>query len=118
KMEFFTNISHELKTPLTLILSPAKKLLSSPSLTSDDKSYVAMIQNNAKMLERFVNQLLDVRKLQEKKFELRASRFDFLEWLNNAVDVFRPLADENKINVFIRCDEPSLPVVADKEKME
>lgn len=118
KMEFFTNISHELKTPLTLILSPAKKLLSSPSLTSDEKSYAAMIHNNAKMLERFVNQLLDVRKLQEKKFELRISPFDFVAWLKNIVDVFRPLADERKIAVHIRCDEHSLPVVADKEKME
>lgn len=118
KMEFFTNISHELRTPLTLILSPASKLLSSASLTSEEKNYAAMIRNNAKVLERFVNQLLDVRRLKEKKFELRLSRFDLLQCLNDIAGTFRPSAEENAISIAVRCKEPSLPVVADKEKME
>lgn len=118
KMEFFTNISHELRTPLTLILSPALKLLSSPSLTSEEKNYAAMIRNNAKVLERFVNQLLDVRRLKEKKFELRLSRFDIVQWLNDIAETFRSLAEENAITLTVRCSERSLPVLADNEKME
>ncbi|PRY53226.1 two component regulator with propeller domain [Arcticibacter pallidicorallinus] len=118
KMEFFTNISHELRTPLTLILSPATKLLSSNSLTSEERNYAGMIRSNAKVLERFVNQLLDVRRLKEKKFELRLSRFDFSEWLNDIAETFRPSAEEAAISLAVRCDEPCLNVVADKEKME
>lgn len=118
KMEFFTNISHELRTPLTLIMSPASKLLASNSLTSEEKNYAAMIRNNAKVLERFVNQLLDVRRLKGKKFELRVSRFDLAEWLNDIAETFRPSAEEGAISLAVRCNERSLPVVADKEKME
>jgi signal transduction histidine kinase/DNA-binding response OmpR family regulator/ligand-binding sensor domain-containing protein len=118
KMEFFTNISHELRTPLTLILSPASKLLSSNSLTSEEKNYAAMIRNNAKVLERFVDQLLDVRRLKEKKFELRLSLFDLAEWLNDIAETFRPSAEDGAISLSVRCNEHSLPVVADKEKIE
>lgn len=118
KMEFFTNISHELRTPLTLIMSPASKLLSSSSLTSDEKNYAAMIRNNARILERFVNQLLDVRRLKDTKFELRLSRFDLVEWFNEIAETFRPSAEESSVSLFVRCKERSLPVLADKEKME
>ncbi len=119
KMEFFTNVSHELRTPLTLIKTPAQRLLESPVLGIKERSYMRLITSNAERLERFVNQLLDVRKIQQNKFELEVSVFDIVGWLESEVlKVFDQPALERNITVRLLCDLPSLVIKADKQKLE
>lgn len=119
KMEFFTKVSHELRTPLTLIKTPAERLLENPVLGKKERSYMRLITNNAERLERFVNQLLDVRKIQQDKFDLDISEFDIVGWLENEViGVFDQLARERKITIRFISDAPFLIVQADKQKLE
>src|SRR5690606_41759531 len=84
KMTFFTNVSHELRTPLTLILSPVKQLLKDESLSTESQQYVGMIQRNAIRMESFVNQLLDLRKVQENKFNPSFQAIDIIAQIGRA----------------------------------
>jgi len=83
KLQFFTNISHEIKTPLTLIVSPLKKILKYDFQNSEIKENLHLMERNAEHLIKLVTQLLDYRKLQEGKLKIELKRGDIVQFCEN-----------------------------------
>ena len=71
KLRFFTNISHELRTPLTLILGPVENILTTERINDNIKEQLQVVQGNATRMLRLINQILDFRKIQNKKMRLK-----------------------------------------------
>lgn len=118
KMAFFTNVSHELRTPLTLILSPVKQLLNDESLSGEGQQYVSMIQRNAVRMESFVNQLLDLRKIQENKFNLSFQSVHLIMLLQEIMESFQPLANERAMRLTGSFPTDKLFIEADGDQIE
>lgn len=98
KVRFFMNISHEFRTPLTLILGPVESLLQSSVLSPVQKGHLSIIQRNAKRLLRLVNQLLDLRKLETGTMKLHLETLDIVTFIENIFDSFRYLAERHQID--------------------
>jgi signal transduction histidine kinase/DNA-binding response OmpR family regulator/ligand-binding sensor domain-containing protein len=93
KLRFFTNISHDLRTPLTLILSILRKI-SSKGMT---ERYLNILKRNAKTLLRLVNQLLDLRKIEFAQMKLELAYADMVQFLKEIVAEFHEKDDQRKI---------------------
>ncbi|PUV26451.1 hybrid sensor histidine kinase/response regulator transcription factor [Sphingobacterium athyrii] len=117
KMEFFTNISHELRTPLTLILSPVKKLMGEET-EGRKQVYMDIIHRNALRMELFVNQLLDLRKVQESKHQLQKTQFDMVVMLSDVLLTFMASAEAKQVYFKVEMAFKELWVHLDQEKME
>jgi signal transduction histidine kinase/DNA-binding response OmpR family regulator len=99
KLKFFTNISHEFKTPLTLIMGPVEDLLGkSTDVKYPAKENLILIRKNALRLLRLVNQLMDFRKIEEKKMMLRASEGEVVEFIRDVMTAFEKNAQKRKID--------------------
>lgn len=96
KLQFFTNIAHEIRTPLTLILSPLDTLLSSKH-TEEEQNQLVLIKRNANRLLLLVNQILDFRKVQNKKMTLQVSEVDLGKFVRTLGDNFQLVADHKNI---------------------
>lgn len=116
KFRFFTNISHEFRTPLTLILSPAEKLLKE---TKDDeqRNLLNIIHKNANGLLELVNQLLDFRKLDVKKDTLNASSGDVITFVRDICYSFTELSNKKHIKFEFSTSVPVLHMDFDPEKL-
>jgi len=97
KMRFFSNISHEFRTPLTLIVGPIETLLKSIKDESQ-KIQLNLIKRNASRLLRLINQLMDFRKIEEAKLEMNFEKSDVVHFIKDIVDSFNHEAKERKIN--------------------
>lgn len=97
KSDFFANISHEFRTPLTLILGPAEQLMEKQ--TGEDKRMLSLIRRNAQRLLRLVNQLLDLSKLEHGGLSLQAAPGDFIAFLKGLVMSFESLAERKGIDL-------------------
>jgi signal transduction histidine kinase len=117
KTDFFTNISHELRTPLALILGPVEKMLSGNDISNFYKEDLKIIQQNARMLLKHVNNLLDLSKLEAGKLKLNYTYFDLSQMVNITASYFETFAKEQNINLKIHCNK-SLSVQGDPEKIE
>ncbi len=117
KSQFFANISHEFRTPLTLILGPVESLL---NRFSDKKSQgeLGIMQRNAGRLLRLINQLLDLSKLEAGKMTLRARRMDFLAYLKGVVMAFESLALSKSITLQVQAREKRIELYFDPDKIE
>lgn len=92
KLQFFTNISHEFKTPLTLILTPVERLISNNNIVEDERmKLLRMIKFNADRLNDLIHELLDFRKAETGNEKVRASIFNFEEFLSG---IYEQFADE------------------------
>lgn len=103
KSRFFSNITHEFRTPLSLIISPVEKLQSE---TKDEQVHKALstIQGNAKQLLHLINQLLDLSKLEAGNMSLHFSRGRLDEFVAEMVSLFLPLAEQQQIELTCQCD--------------
>lgn len=116
KLRFFTNISHEFKTPLTLILTPLEKLLKSPK-DEDQKKVLTIMYRNAMNLMDMVSEILDFRKFDQNKMGLNISRGDIISFIKNIVQSFSSLAIEKSIKLTFTSYIGELLMDFDKEKM-
>ena len=116
KFRFFTNISHEFRTPLTLIISPVEKLLRDAK-TDDEKSLLSIILRNANGLLELVNQLLDFRKLDVQKDTLNLSVGDVVAFIKDICYSFTELANRKFINFSFSTSVSELRIEFDPEKM-
>jgi signal transduction histidine kinase/ligand-binding sensor domain-containing protein/DNA-binding response OmpR family regulator len=116
KFRFFTNISHEFRTPLTLIISPVEKLLREAK-TDDEKSLLSIIHRNANGLLELVNQLLDFRKLDVQKDTLNLSVGDVVAFIKDICYSFTELANRKAINFSFSTSVSELRMEFDPEKM-
>ncbi|GAB3916635.1 two-component regulator propeller domain-containing protein [Mucilaginibacter boryungensis] len=117
KIKFLTNLSHEFRTPISLLLAPADKLL---SLQNDPAiaNQVKMIRRNARRLLNLVNQLLDFRKMEEQELKLNLSEGDIISFVQEAAESFQDLSERKKIALIVESDVPCLASVFDHDKIE
>ncbi|SFD38351.1 hybrid sensor histidine kinase/response regulator transcription factor [Algibacter pectinivorans] len=98
KTKLYTNISHEFRTPLTLITGPIEKQLGNPKLSKSDKTELELVQRNSKRLLNLVNQLLDLSKLETGNLTLSVSQGNLGVFLKQLVKAFQFKAKEKNIN--------------------
>lgn len=119
KLAFFTNVSHDFRTPLTLITDPVEQLQQSNNLDEHERFLLNIIHKNVTVLLRLVNQVLDFRKFEDGKLKLRLSQFDLRTQLLEWADAFRTLSFRKHIHFSIQTDNDSNYIVtADAEKLE
>ena len=117
KSRFFANISHEFRTPLTLIFGPAMDIKENSNEEST-KNNAGIIQKNAAKLYGLVNQLLDLSKLEVGKMELETSEQNIIPLLKGIVLSFTSLAERKKIILKFDTEEENINVYIDKDKIE
>lgn len=118
KMNFFTNVSHELRTPLTLIVSPLEQLSRKAKLSPELQAYVDVARQNAARMVRFVNQLLDLRKVQSEKATIHASGVEIVTFVKKISDYFTEAVRAKRIKLEVVSDLKELFVWVDDEKLD
>ncbi|MEO3405589.1 substrate-binding domain-containing protein [Mucilaginibacter sp. CAU 1740] len=101
KLNFFTNVSHEFRTPLTLILSPLQDMMNNEKLLALGGKDIRIIYQNSHRLLRLVNQLIDYRKIEYDKQSIKASANNIVAFIRDIVDNFRPHAQKQQIHLSI-----------------
>lgn len=119
RLVFFTNISHELRTPLTLITDPVEMLLEDTGIRGKSRELLKMVQRNALALQQLVSNILDFRKIQNGKMELKLYRFDIVKTLTMWVGDFQLTAERKQIRLHLDVDDlkGSHEMIADQEKI-
>lgn len=117
KTQFFSNISHEFRTPVTLILGPLKELDRALE-RKEQKALVSVMIRNAQRLLRLINQLLDLSKLEAGKMRLQIFPVEIVSFLREIVASYESLAAHKQINFFLSAEFSELTVNIDKEKIE
>lgn len=116
KLKFFTNISHEFKTPITLIISPLEKIMKSP-VYEEHKSTFDIMYRNASNLLKMVNEILEFRKLDLNKMALNKSRGNIVEFIKEICRSFSSLASEKSIKLTFTTYLQEFQMMFDPEKM-
>jgi signal transduction histidine kinase/ligand-binding sensor domain-containing protein/DNA-binding response OmpR family regulator len=117
RQSFFTNITHEFRTPLTLIINPIKDLLKRDD-NAQEKDELNAVYRNARRLLSLVDQLLLFRKTESETGKLQITAVNFYELAHDAYLYFNQQAKTRQIEYRFECSNPSLEVFADKAKLE
>ncbi len=117
KSRFFANISHEFRTPLTLILGPLEKLLGKTK-DKKDKQDMTLAQRNAQRLLKLINELLDLSKLESGQMTLRASQLDIIQNLKKNLAFFESAANDRRISLKFQSEQDSLVGFFDADKLQ
>jgi signal transduction histidine kinase/DNA-binding NarL/FixJ family response regulator len=117
KSRFFANISHEFRTPLTLILGPAEQGIESTREPST-RQKLHLIKNNTERLHSLVNQLLDFSRLESGTMKLQVRRNDVVEFLRRTVMSFESWAERKRINLEFHSEPDILEGYFDRDKLE
>jgi len=116
KSHFFANISHEFRTPLTLILGPSENILTEAPSENTIKQASA-IKRNANRLLLLISQLLDLSKLEAGKLELKASKANIVPFIKGFTMSFESLAEGKDITLKVSAEKKQIELYFDKEKM-
>jgi signal transduction histidine kinase/DNA-binding response OmpR family regulator len=117
KSRFFTNIAHEFKTPLTLIINPAKELLAKPE-SSNSPGYLQLILNNATRLLQLINQLLDLSKLENGLMALTPEPLDLTALIKRHINAWQSTAIPKGITLLYATGPEHLWILADRDKLD
>ncbi len=118
KLKFFTNISHEFRTPLTLILGPLEKLLKNTKMGAETKDLLSLINRNAERLLHLINQLMEFRKIEKGKMKLHVQQGEISNFLQNILYAFHDLAQQHHIKLEFSSEGKEQPAWFDHEKLE
>jgi signal transduction histidine kinase/CheY-like chemotaxis protein len=120
KLRFFTNISHEFRTPLTLIKAPVEKLINSDDqVNKEEQQYIfKLIQSNTNKLLRMVNQLLDYRKLEAGSLMLEPSEGDIVDFCRKTWAIFNLMAEQKNIRYIFQTSVDSQIMSFDADKID
>lgn len=118
KINFFTTISHEFKTPLSLMIVPLEELLRNGKLPEDSHRLLRLIKKNALILQHLVSQLIDMRRVGYEKLQIKAREGNILLFCNHIVQSFRPLAQRNAISFRLENDVSNTTLWFDEDLME
>ncbi|GAA4271206.1 two-component regulator propeller domain-containing protein [Aquimarina gracilis] len=120
KLQFFTNISHEFRTPLTLIINPLIDIIKSKTynLPEEVKEKHFIIYKNTNRLSRLINELMDFRKLEINKLKVKAQEINIVDFVKEIVSYFSEEALNKKINLKVECDTENLIAWVDKSMIE
>lgn len=117
KLKFLTNLSHDFRTPISLIMGPVDQLINEESANGKlDK--LSMIRRNARRLLNLVNQLLDFRKMEEHELRLQLSKGDFISFIKEVSESFRDMSERKHISFTFTSDIDKLEVMFDHDKIE
>jgi len=120
KLNFFTNISHEFRTPLTLIIGQTEGLLNQQDFKSTDevKRELQLIYRNEKRLYRLINQLLEVRQMESGQLKLKPQRQNVVGFTQELLDVFQPVAARRGIKLDLKASQGNIVMDFDRDKLE
>ncbi|WP_435181414.1 substrate-binding domain-containing protein [Cellulophaga omnivescoria] len=119
KANFFTGLSHEFKTPITLILSAIESITEKNNFTKNNlTTEVTLISNNSKRLLRLINQLLDFRKTDEKKLTLKASKTNIFQFSTKIINDFKIEAKNRDIVFDLKTNNKDLEIYIDRNLMD
>lgn len=118
RINFFTNISHEIRTPLTLIIGPLDEMLQHSRMQGSDRQQLSLVRRNANRLLHLVNQLMDFRKLEFNKMQVKASENDLVSFCHEIVEIFQQIARKRGIDCRLVTSERNLPVWMDTGMMD
>ena len=117
RVQFFMNISHEIRTPMTLILAPLERLIGSDKNEERQHNY-QLIKQNSKRILRLINQMMDVRKIEQGKFLLDYHQVELVSFLQNIFDVFTTNAQSRNITYEFVHEVEQLTVYVDPDNMD
>lgn len=115
KIDFFINIAHEIRTPLTLIRSPLDKVMNNRGLPEDAKDYLLIVNKNANRLLALVNQLLDFRKTEIEGYNLNFVQIDIVALVHDICSRFRDTAEGASLLLNVQANVKILKAFVDKE---
>ncbi|MFD1140965.1 ATP-binding protein [Larkinella insperata] len=117
---FFTNITHEFRTPLTLIISPLERLMETRGASTSAQLYQqhGIMHRNALRLLRLINQLLDIAKLEAGHLAVFQSRGNLISFFADLVDSFRPRAERKGVEISFQATVPPSELAFDAQKLE
>ncbi|WP_321333012.1 two-component regulator propeller domain-containing protein [uncultured Bacteroides sp.] len=118
KLRFFTDISHELRTPLTLIAGPVEYVLKNMELPHEVREHLVVVERNTNRMLRLVNQILDFRKIQNKKMKMQVQNLNIVSFLQRVMENFEPLAVEHHIDFVFETEKDKLNLWVDVDKFE
>ncbi|MDE7159478.1 MAG: substrate-binding domain-containing protein [Muribaculaceae bacterium] len=121
KLTFFTNVSHDLRTPLTLIAEPVAQMQDAPNLTPRQQTLMKIADKNVRILHRLINQILDFRKYENSRLDLNPEEVDLNRVIPDWMDSFYALARKRDLHLSFEGPsdkESPLPVAMDVEKIE
>ncbi len=117
QLQFFTNISHEFRTPLSLILGPIDRLLKEDQ-DSSFKHFYTTIHRNANRLLSLINELMDFRKVENGALKLKVSKGNINSFIDEVAEEFRDMASEKNITFLVKKDKQSPEAWFDKHVLE
>lgn len=117
KSRFFANISHEFRTPLTLILGQIDRVLSNLQDQSERRRLEVALGNSRRLL-RLINQLLDLSRLEAGSLALKAEKHNLVPFLKNLIFSFESLAEQKRISLQCHCSQQVVNVFYEPEKLE
>jgi signal transduction histidine kinase/AraC-like DNA-binding protein/CheY-like chemotaxis protein len=118
KLKFFTNISHEFRTPLTLILAPLEDILQNGKLNYTVQQHLKLVQKNVIRLLRLVNQLMDFRKVELDKLRLRATENNLNEFIAGVMESFNGVAHKRNIDFRLMSKEKNISLWFDTNMLD
>lgn len=118
KSEFFINITHELKTPLTLILAPVEDLLSQKIENANIRNRLKMVKRNADKVLRLINQIVEVRKIETSTGFLEVREHNLVEFVREIASGFNEISRIKSIDLNINSRENDLPLWFDRNKLD
>ncbi len=120
KSEFFANVTHELKTPLTMMLAPLELMIEGQlgSVSEAQRSTLSSIQKSGIKLRRLIGDLLDLSKLEESKLRLRIGEHDLVDYVRGLVAQAEPLAQRKSISLSFQSNTERCVVWCDLERLE
>ena len=118
KTRFYTNISHELKTPVTLIISPLKNLITKFGERAENNKTYKLMLNNAENLHRLINQILEISKIEAGKSNFKPGKQNINTFIKNIGINFSGYADEKQIRYDIELPKTDQNIYFDPEKLE
>lgn len=118
KLAFFTSVSHDFRTPLTLIADPINQLLEEKHLGERERNMLEIVRKNVAVLLRLITQILDFQKYEHGKLALRLSEFNALECIKDWTEAFHTLAFRKHIQFEVKAegDVAQYVMVADAER--
>lgn len=119
KLMFFTNVSHDLRTPLTLIAEPVAQVLGAENITPQQRTLMKIADKNIRILHRLINQILDFRKYETGKLELHLAETDLTDAVGEWCASFQTLANRRGMKLSLDMDKDHhIFAAVDVEKME
>lgn len=118
KLVFFTNISHEFKTPLSLILGPVESLLTDTKLTAQQRELLFLIQKNSHRLLHLISEVIEFRKLENGKMQMYFVKSDIKSFLEGINPLFSNWIKQKRVDFEFFSEENTLEMIFDKEKVE